>query len=101
MPAAIWPRFTLPIWTLGTAGLSPTSSLAKALLASSLAIWKRVDQYGITERRYFLIVLSLWLAGIAVYYTVRRSRSIAVIPARSWCMSITYRSGLPVIAKTA
>ena len=46
-----------------------------------LAIWKRVDQYGVTERRYFLIVLSLWLAGIAVYYSVRRSRSIAVIPA--------------------
>ena len=42
MPAAIWPRFTLPIWTLGTAGLSPTSSLASALLASSFAIWNRV-----------------------------------------------------------
>ena len=45
-----------------------------------LAIWKRVDQYGITERRYFLIVLSIWLAGIAVYYAFTRSRNIRIIP---------------------
>ncbi len=45
-----------------------------------LAIWKRVEQYGVTERRYFLIVLSVWLAGIAVYYAVTRSRNIRIIP---------------------
>jgi hypothetical protein len=46
-----------------------------------LAIYQRVAQYGITERRYFLAILSLWLAGIAVYYAVTRSRDIRVIPA--------------------
>ncbi len=46
-----------------------------------LAIWKRVDQYGITENRYFLIVLALWLAAIAVYFTVRRPGNIKVVPA--------------------
>jgi hypothetical protein len=46
-----------------------------------LAIWKRVDQYGVTEKRYFLIVLSVWLAGIALYYTFSKSRNIKVIPA--------------------
>jgi hypothetical protein len=45
------------------------------------AIWKRVDQYGITERRYFLVILSLWLAGIALFYIVRRRGSLKVIPA--------------------
>ncbi|MDH3456139.1 MAG: DUF4153 domain-containing protein, partial [Gemmatimonadota bacterium] len=45
-----------------------------------LAIWKRIDQYGVTERRYFLAVLSIWLAAVAVYYVVRRSRDIRVIP---------------------
>ena len=39
-----------------------------------------MDQYGITERRYFLIILSVWLASIAVYYAFTRSRSIRVIP---------------------
>lgn len=46
-----------------------------------LAIWQRIDQYGITERRYFLTVLSVWLAGVAVYYAIRRSRDIRIIPA--------------------
>jgi hypothetical protein len=45
-----------------------------------VAIWKRVDQYGITEKRYFLLVLAVWLAGIALYYTISRSRSIKLIP---------------------
>jgi hypothetical protein len=46
-----------------------------------LAIWKRIDQYGVTELRYFLVVLSAWLAGIAVYYIATRSRNIKLIPA--------------------
>lgn len=46
-----------------------------------LAIWKRIDQYGLTERRYFLVSLSVWLAGIAVFFIVRRRGSIKVIPA--------------------
>ncbi len=45
-----------------------------------LAIWQRVEQYGITERRYFMIVLSIWLASIAVYYAFTRSRNIRIIP---------------------
>lgn len=46
-----------------------------------LAIWKRVAQYGVTENRYFIIVLALWLAAIALFYIVTRSRNIKVIPA--------------------
>lgn len=46
-----------------------------------LAIWKRIDQYGITEHRYFLVTLSLWLAGICIYFILRRQGSIKVIPA--------------------
>lgn len=45
-----------------------------------LAIWKRVHQYGVTERRYFLLVLSVWLAGVVVYYAVTRSRGIKLVP---------------------
>ena len=46
-----------------------------------LALYQRVHQYGLTEPRYFLIVLSIWLAALAVYYGATRSRNIAVIPA--------------------
>ena len=56
-------------------------ALLPALVMLWLAIGKRVAQYGITERRYFLIVLSVWCAGIAIYYTIGRSRNIKIIPA--------------------
>ncbi len=57
------------------------AALLPAIVMLWLAIGKRVAQYGITERRYFLIVLSLWWAGIAIYYTVGRSRDIKIVPA--------------------
>ena len=68
-------------------------ALMPAIVMLWLAIWKRVEQYGITERRYFLIVLSLWLAGIAVYYTVARSRSIKVIPATLCALALITFAG--------
>ena len=45
-----------------------------------LAIGQRIGQYGITERRYLLLVLAVWLAGAALFYTVTRSREIKGIP---------------------
>jgi hypothetical protein len=45
-----------------------------------MAIFQRLGQYGFTERRYFLLVLAFWLAGIAVYYAVTASRNIRLIP---------------------
>jgi len=55
-------------------------ALVPSIVMLLLAIWKRIDQYGITEKRYFLVVLSLWLAGIALYFIFRRARNIKVIP---------------------
>lgn len=46
-----------------------------------VAVWKRIDQYGITEPRYFLLVLTLWLAGMAIVYGVVRSQNIKWLPA--------------------
>jgi hypothetical protein len=55
-------------------------ALLPAILMLWLAIYQRVAQYGITERRYFLLALSVWLAAIAVYYALSRSRNIKLIP---------------------
>ena len=46
-----------------------------------IAIGQRVGQYGFTERRYFLLVLAVVLAGIAIWYAVTASRNIRIIPA--------------------
>jgi hypothetical protein len=51
-----------------------------AIVMLLLAIYKRIGQYGITENRYFLAVLALWLAAIAVYFVASPKKSIKPIP---------------------
>lgn len=48
------------------------------LLAS---IYKRIEQYGVTENRYFMAVLALWLAGIALASMARGRTHVRAIPA--------------------
>lgn len=50
-----------------------------------LAVWKRVSNYGITEPRYILIVLALWLTFITLYFLFSKKQDIRIIPV-SLCM---------------
>jgi len=45
-----------------------------------LALYQRVHQYGVTEPRYVVIALSIWLFALALYYVITRSRNIRIIP---------------------
>ena len=45
-----------------------------------LAIGKRVNEYGITEKRYYVILLALWLTGITLYRVISKKRAHVVIP---------------------
>jgi hypothetical protein len=45
-----------------------------------LAIWRRVSDYGITENRYFVLVLGVALAAVVLYFILSRKKSIKVIP---------------------
>ena len=49
-----------------------------ALLA--VGIGARVLEYGVTEKRYGLVVLTLWLAGIAVHGAVARTPRLNIAP---------------------
>ncbi len=60
-------------------------ALLPALAMLFLSIAQRVQQYGVTENRYFLFVFALWLAGLAIFYIVRRSGGIQVIP---WSLAL-------------
>jgi hypothetical protein len=51
-------------------------SLAMLLMATG----KRLEQYGVTEPRYFLLVLALWMLGLSLYYGITASRNIKLIP---------------------
>ena len=44
------------------------------------AIWKRMVQYGITEKRYFVVLLAIWLAGISLYFIVSKEKNMKLIP---------------------
>jgi hypothetical protein len=59
-----------------------------------LAIWRRISDYGITESRYIVLVLGLWLIGITIYFIVSKSKSIKIIPA-SLCLIAFFSSAGP------
>ena len=45
-----------------------------------LAVWKRVSVYGITEARYILILLAVWLAAVTIYNLLSKKQNIKFIP---------------------
>ena len=53
--------------------------LLPQLVMYFMAIWMRVNQYGITENRYFVIIGGVWLLGIALYFLLSKKRDIRVI----------------------
>lgn len=55
-------------------------ALLPSLVMLLLAVSKRIGQYGITEERYFLVALSLWMLGISLYYGLTGSTNIKRIP---------------------
>lgn len=50
-----------------------------------LALWKRISEYGVTEGRYLGIAIGIWLAVIAAYFIISKTKSIKIIPA-SLCL---------------
>jgi hypothetical protein len=55
-------------------------ALVPSIVMLALSISKRVGQYGITEDRYFVIALTVWLGAISCYFIVRRDGDIRWIP---------------------
>jgi hypothetical protein len=44
------------------------------------AIKRRISDYGVTELRYFILVLALWLLFVAFYFLFSKAKNIKVIP---------------------
>ncbi len=63
-------RYALAFWI----------AIVPASVMVLLALWQRIDQYGITERRYLLGVLAVWLGAMALHRVITRSRDIKGIP---------------------
>jgi hypothetical protein len=50
------------------------------ILLLYIATWTRIDTYGITEKRYYLLIVGTWLACISVYYIFSKQKNIRYIP---------------------
>ncbi len=55
-------------------------SLLPLIVLLFIAIFKRISDYGITENRYFVILLAVWLSIIALYFIFRKNAHISFIP---------------------
>lgn len=45
-----------------------------------LSIYQRIAQYGITENRYYVVALGLWVLGIMLYFSFKKPLRNIVIP---------------------
>lgn len=45
-----------------------------------LAIYKRVAEYGITENRYFVLLIAAWLSAMSTYFLINKGKNIKIIP---------------------
>ncbi|MFB5945772.1 DUF4153 domain-containing protein [Albibacterium profundi] len=50
------------------------------LILLFVAIIVRIQDYGVTEMRYFVFVLAIWLTCITIYFITKRNPNIQVIP---------------------
>lgn len=55
-------------------------ALMPLLALPALGIYTRVRDYGITEPRYFVIALVLWLFGLSLYFILSKRKDIRLIP---------------------
>lgn len=45
------------------------------------AIAKRVLEYGVTENRYIIVALAVWLTGITLYFIISKKKELIILPA--------------------
>ena len=45
-----------------------------------ISIWQRINQYGITENRYYVLILGLWVLGIMIYFSIKKTLKNIIIP---------------------
>lgn len=50
------------------------------LLMMFISIGQRINQYGITENRYYILVLGIWVTGMMIYFSVKGSLKTIVVP---------------------
>ncbi|HXB13948.1 MAG TPA: DUF4153 domain-containing protein, partial [Bacteroidia bacterium] len=55
-------------------------ALYPLIILLCISIFNRIAEYGITENRYFILVIAIWLFCIATYFLIGKNENIKVIP---------------------
>ncbi len=58
-----------------------------------VAIFKRINEYGITENRYFVLVLALWILAMTLYMLYSKHKRIRVFPLSLAAISLVISVG--------
>jgi hypothetical protein len=45
-----------------------------------IAIYVRISEYGVTEPRYYIALMAIWLLGISLYFSISEIDNIKIIP---------------------
>jgi hypothetical protein len=54
--------------------------LLPLLILLFAAIFTRIGDYGITENRYFLLVLAFWITGVTLYLILSNDKRLKILP---------------------
>lgn len=50
------------------------------LLMMFVSIGQRISQYGVTENRYYILVLGLWITAMMIYFSLKKPLKNIIIP---------------------
>jgi len=53
-----------------------------------VAIFQRLDAYGITENRYYVLILTVWLLAITIFMIINKMKNIKIIPISLFFLAI-------------
>lgn len=67
--------------------------MAPLLILLFVAIIVRIQDYGVTEKRYYVIALASWLTGITTYFIAKKNPKIQVIPVSLFIVAILSITG--------
>jgi hypothetical protein len=76
----IWPLSSRNGWAEGFSKYF-IKAVIPLLLMMFTSVGIRINYYGITENRYYVLVLGLWVLGMMVYLNLKKPRRSIVLPA--------------------
>ena len=68
-------------------------ALYPLIVLLGVSIYNRILEYGITEHRYFILVLAIWLVFIAAYFLLSKKDNIKLIPVTLFILALITSTG--------